>query len=97
LESASATRLRTDKGATPTFWSTPSTTPSSWPRRAASKWSGVTSGWFWARASATAVWTASWVRKVQRFGSNAIAMKFYSSEVSEVSPAQMEQRRSYYK
>ena len=48
------------------------TTPSSWPSRAASRWSGVTSGLFCALAASTAL-NASWVFRVQRFGSSAMA------------------------
>ena len=48
------------------------TTPSAWPSRAASRWSGVTSGLLWALAASTAWVTASWVFSVQRFGSSAM-------------------------
>ena len=39
----------------------------------ASRWSGVTSGLLLARASSTAALNASWVFRVQRFGSRAMA------------------------
>ena len=46
--------------------------PSGWPSMAASRWSGVTSGLWAARARSTAAANASWVLSVQRSGSSVI-------------------------
>src|SRR5918997_5480678 len=83
--SRSATSVRSTRGSTPTFWRRGTTTPSPASRRAASRWSGVTSGAFERRAVSRAALNASCVLTVQRFGSRAMPTRSFCDRILSAS------------